>query len=157
MGTLERPDEYDPVQTKTNDKLTDEHTDDLEHEKTANMKQGRYVLFCCIYFICPWLTDELMCVLSGPPCMDVRDGCTLRAPFSLRFTAHVVEQFRVEREGSGRLQCANLRVGYLHYYECANLSNPKLTMNITGPGTGISSRRAHLFHQYSTSPSRSTS
>ena len=75
-----------------------------------------------------------MCVLSGPSCTDVRDGCTLRAPFSLRFTAHVVslEQFRVERERSGRLQCANLRVGYLHYYECANLSNPKLTMNLTG-------------------------
>lgn len=104
------------------------HPPDTSHRTP----QGRYVLFCCIYFICPWLTDELMCVLSGPPCMDVRDGCTLRAPFSLRFTAHVVEQFRVEREGSGRLQCANLRVGYLHYYECANLSNPKLTMNLTG-------------------------
>ena len=106
------------------------HPPDTSHRTP----QGRYVLFCCIYFICPWLTDELMCVLSGPPCMDVRDGCTLRAPFSLRFTAHVVslEQFRVERERSGRLQCANLRVGYLHYYECANLSNPKLTMNLTG-------------------------
>ena len=43
---LERPDEYDPVQTKTNDKLTDEHTDDLEHEKTANMKQARRACLC---------------------------------------------------------------------------------------------------------------
>ena len=42
---LERPDEDAPAQTKTNDKLANEHAG-LEHEKTANLKQARRGCLC---------------------------------------------------------------------------------------------------------------
>ena len=42
---LERPDEDAPAQTKTNDKLANEHAG-LEHEKPANLKQARRACLC---------------------------------------------------------------------------------------------------------------
>ena len=43
-ATLERPDEDDRVQTKTNDMLANERA--LKHEKTVNIKQARRVCLC---------------------------------------------------------------------------------------------------------------
>ena len=42
---LERPDEDDPAQTNTNDKLANEHAG-LEHKQTANLKQARRAGLC---------------------------------------------------------------------------------------------------------------